>query len=278
MTNKTVIRKKNEVGKFTTVHHSILLDTRLSSTAFRLLTMILSDSDTEFNLSQTLYCKRLGISKPTFFSAIDNLEKNGYLRKTEINSEKSTKILYRYTISEFGNLITKEKNEKVTGKPIGQKKGIQESIQIKKEERVKETLVSDEVAQESPQLQPQLENENDLQDYLLSITKLLDFNEVFDAINAMVTNDYSLKEIKLWVKKYLIIIYKEKLYSITNDEEHPKAFKEFKNWHKNEIFENYNLEVNALSKWAKLSKIKHGRKPTTDYETKIGDFYENPKD
>ena len=61
-----MLSKKLENGKFTTIHNSILFDTRLTPTAFRLMTAILSDSDTQFNLSQTLYCKRLGIAnKPS---------------------------------------------------------------------------------------------------------------------------------------------------------------------------------------------------------------------
>ena len=87
MKNKTVIRKKTENGKFTTIHNSILFDTRLLPNAFRLLTAILSDSDTQFDLSQTLYCDRLGITKKTFFKAIANLEEYGYLRKKDIGKD-----------------------------------------------------------------------------------------------------------------------------------------------------------------------------------------------
>ena len=100
MKNKNVIRKKLENGKFTTIHNSILFDTRLTPNAFRLMTAILSDSDTHFNLSQTLYCNRLGIAKQTFFNAVANLEECGYLRKTPTG----IKDLKNYTLSEYGNL------------------------------------------------------------------------------------------------------------------------------------------------------------------------------
>lgn len=275
MTNKTVIRKKNEVGKFTTMHHSILLDTRLSSTAFRLLTIILSDSDTQFKLSQTLYCNRLDITKPTFFSAIDNLEETGYLRKTEIdpeNKKKTKKKLYHYTISEFGNLNPKEE---VVELQIEKNETSQESKQFQKDE-INESIDTNEVIHESPKLE--LEINADTMIYLTSIGKLLEFDEISDSIMIMVKNQSSVEEIKKWVKKYLVCIYNEKFYSISNSEEYPKAFAEFKTWLKNEVFENYNLEVNVLSKWAKLSKIKHAKKFTTDFETKMSDFYENPRD
>lgn len=108
MKNKEVIRKDKKEGTFTLIHNSILLDTRLSSTAFRLLTLVLSDSDTKFNLSQTVYCDRLGVTKPTYLKAISNLEECGYLRKS-IN--KINKNLHFYTISEFGNLKPKENNQ-----------------------------------------------------------------------------------------------------------------------------------------------------------------------
>ncbi len=110
MNNKKVIRKNLQEGKFTTIHNSILLDNRLSPTAFRLLVTILSDSDTKFDLSQTLYCKRLAITKPTFIKAIKNLENCGYLKKTE---NKINKTRHYYIISEFGNLYTHEDHQPI---------------------------------------------------------------------------------------------------------------------------------------------------------------------
>lgn len=277
MKNKTVIRKKNEVGKFTTVHHSIMLDTRLSATAFRLLTMILSDSDTEFNLSQTLYCNRLNVTKQTFFNAIDNLEENGYLRKTEIeqeNKKKSNKILYKYTISEFGNLNTKEKE--VVEMVIEKKVGLPESKQIQEEKKVEETSVKNKLAKESPQ--HQLEFDEELEKYLVSIVELLEFNEIADYITNMINKNSSVEEIKAWVKKYLVSVYNEKLLTIENTEDHPKAFIEFKTWLKTEIFENFNLETDIEKKWKSLRLFKYGKKFTTDFETMMGDYYESAKD
>lgn len=113
MINKNVIRRKNENGKFTTIHNSIINDNRLTSNSLRLLISILSDNDEKFNLSQQTYCNRLNWDKRIFFKAIENLEDTGYLKRTEIGKDKaipgmkkkgSNKKIYKYTVSEYGNL------------------------------------------------------------------------------------------------------------------------------------------------------------------------------
>lgn len=118
MKNKIVYRKELVKNQFTSIHTSILNDTRLSSNAFRLLTSILSDNDETFNLSQTVYCNRLGWNNKTFQRAIDDLIECGYIRRTEISNDKhipgvkkagSTKKIYFYTVSEYGNLNSKKK-------------------------------------------------------------------------------------------------------------------------------------------------------------------------
>jgi hypothetical protein len=103
MKNKTVVKKENKSGEFTTVHYSILRNLKLGPISKLLLIEILSDSN-DFTFSQTLYCNRLGITKKTYFKAIKNLEECGYIRKTKVINRN----LYHYTISEFGNLKTTE--------------------------------------------------------------------------------------------------------------------------------------------------------------------------
>jgi predicted transcriptional regulator len=113
-TNKTVIRKETIKGEFTTVQHSILLDTRITANAFRLFTAILSDSDTKFELSQSLYCNRLNIPYTTFKDSINNLIECGYISRTDINKDKpSNKVIYHYTLSEHGDLGSAETKSKV---------------------------------------------------------------------------------------------------------------------------------------------------------------------
>ena len=97
MKNKTVIRRPNKPGEFTTIHNSILLDTRLSALELRILIIILCDAD-NFNLTQNLILNRLGIDKKTLQKAFKGLEVCGYLRRTELPRG------HYYTISEYGNL------------------------------------------------------------------------------------------------------------------------------------------------------------------------------
>ena len=124
MKNKKVIRKENKSGEFTTTHLSIVNDMRLTSTAFRLLTMILSDNDLTFNLSGVVYLKRLGLDKISktgniyydknqYYSAINNLIECGYMSKTPYKDLRGLKK-YMYTISEYGNLNSNKQQEEVT--------------------------------------------------------------------------------------------------------------------------------------------------------------------
>ena len=101
MKNKTVIRRPNQAGEFTTIHNSILNDTRLSAIEFRILLSILSDADT-FNLSHQLIINRFKVDKKTVQKAFKTFENCGYIRRTEL------KRGHYYTISEYGNLTPKE--------------------------------------------------------------------------------------------------------------------------------------------------------------------------
>lgn len=118
--NNKKIRTKKESGNFVTIDTKIITDKNLSSNAKILLISILSDSDS-FEVSQSLYCKRLGWEKNQFTRAIEQLEKSGYVKRTKLDNNKaiagklkkgSNRVLYFYTVSEFGNLtITENRNE-----------------------------------------------------------------------------------------------------------------------------------------------------------------------
>jgi hypothetical protein len=273
MKNKTVIRKKTENGKFTTIHNSILYDTRLLPNAFRLLTAILSDSDTQFDLSQTLYCDRLGITKKTFFKAIANLEECGYLRKKDVGKDEiipkvkkanSDKILYHYTISEYGNLKSEFQPElEFQPKTDAEKVEIIDTdLQIKK-----------------------------CNDFLLANQKILIHNDfvypkTLEAINKDI-NDIAfyqnLIDEEKETEKLLKVFYKDALGWIEDiiKPHIPKAKIEFEEWLKEEIFNKRNPKldrVSVRSKYSKLALIKYGKKIKTDYETEMGDYYENPRD
>lgn len=252
MKNKNVIRKKLENGKFTTVHNSILLDTRLSPNAFRLFIAILSDSDTQFNLSQTLYCKRLGIAKKTFFKAIANLEECGYLRKS------STKIknLYHYTISEFGNL----NNETESSSKLIEENDFNEETSNTKTSNG-QYIVTPEI-----------------KEFINSIEKLLKYRGPNDLMFKLLEENAPIEKFKKELNDMLLSHYKYELSNISKKDENPKAYKELKEWLKTEIFEKHILDSNVSSKWAKLRLIKYAKSQPKDYETEMGDYYENPKD
>lgn len=275
MKNKTVIRKKTENGKFTTIHNSILYDTRLLPNAFRLLTAILSDSDTQFDLSQTLYCDRLGITKKTFFKAIANLEDCGYLRKKDIGKDvivpkikraNSDKIVYHYTISEYGNLKSESQPE----------------IEVQPESVVENIEIEDEKT-----------NINKCKDFIRANSKILIDNDfVFPSTESALENKnfdiafyQNLIDEEKETEKLLKEYYKEALGWIEDiikpDRDSPKAKIEFEVWLKEEIFNKRNPKLDwfsVRSKYSKLACIKYGKKYKTDYETEMGDYYENPED
>lgn len=252
MKNKNVIRKKLENGKFTTVHNSILFDTRLSPNAFRLFMAILSDSDTQFNLSQTLYCKRLGIAKKTFFSAIANLEECGYLRKSPTN----VKNLFHYTISEYGNL----NNETDSSSKLIEENNFNEETSNTKTSNGKYIVTPE------------------IKEFINSMEKLLKYRGPNDLMFKLLEEGAPIEKFKKELNDMLLSLYKNELSYINNGDTNQKAYKELKEWLKSEIFEKHILDSNVSSKWAKLRLIKYAKPQPRDHETEMGDYYENPRD
>ncbi|WP_264521754.1 MarR family transcriptional regulator [Flavobacterium sp. N1994] len=255
MKNKTVIRKANVNGQFTTVHNSILRDKRLSPNGFRLLVNILSDSDENFKLSPTVYCNRLDITKSTFFKAISNLEECGYIKREESKLDKSKN---HYTVSEYGNL-TPNQNEVTKNNSISTNK--QEVVES-------QSTLPEGMTQE-------------FYDYMLTLVNLMDYKEFERLLINEWLGDLGIStkaELEKKVKAYLVGVYSEYLGFAMNPDKHPKALEEYKKWLKKEIFTNHNLSINARSKWSYLSLIKHKKPHKTDFETEMGDYYENPKD
>jgi hypothetical protein len=273
MKNKTVIRKKLINGEFTTIHNSILFDTRLTPNAFRLLTAILSDSDTQFDLSQTLYCDRLGITKKTFFKAIANLEECGYLRKKDVGKDaiipkikkaNSDKILYHYTISEYGNL----------------KSEFQPELEVKPETDTEKVELIDYDLQIKKCKAFLLTNKKELFDNDFVYPKTLEAinKDIYDIAFYQNLIDEE-KEIEKLLNHY----YKDALGWIEDiiKPDRPKAKIEFEEWLKEEIFNKRNPKldwVSVRSKYSKLALIKYAKKFKSDYETEMGDYYENPRD
>ena len=117
MKNKIVYRKERKEDNtqlfVRSIPKSIIEDTNLSGNALKLILSILGDNDENFNLSETTYCNRLKWSTTTFYRAIDDLIKCGYIKRTLIDEDKvipgikkagSKKKVYFYTISEYGNI------------------------------------------------------------------------------------------------------------------------------------------------------------------------------
>jgi len=249
MKNKNVIRKKLENGKFTTIHNSILFDTRLTPNAFRLMTAILSDSDTHFNLSQTLYCKRLKIAKQTFFNAIAKLEECGYLKKTPTGVNNT----FNYSLSEYGNLNTA--SESTEDKVIGGS-----------------TETSSETNFETKQMP--LEYYQSLQAFSDNYNYLMcdDFFNLFKVdVNAGVDYD-------IIIAKFEKYLYKTTIASITDSHINPKAFEDFKTSLKSTIFNHKNYKSNFMSSWNYKKLTTHKKQAPRDYETEMFDYYENPED
>jgi len=272
MTNKTVIRKEKKTSEFTTIHNSILYDSRLTPTAFRLLVSILSDSDT-FRLSQSLYKKRLGMTENrAFLNAIANLEECGYLKKTEvakgvyipnIKKANSHKIVYHYIISEYGNLKS-ESQPKIEFQP----EPISENIEL--EDKV--TLMKkckDLIKENRKLLESDCAFQKIAEAYEKGIYDIAVYQKLIDEekdIQGLLKQYY--KDVLGWIQDIII-------------PERPKALKEFEEWLKDEIFNKRNSKlerVSVRSTYSCLSLIKYGKKFKTDYETEMGDYHENPKD
>ncbi|WP_353084628.1 hypothetical protein [Flavobacterium sp.] len=118
-------------------------------------------------------------------------------------------------------------------------------------------------------------------DYVNTLIKLFKYEEFESLFNDEWIEKLKINtvvELKKHVDAYLVGIYKEYLALAKNPEKHPKALKDFKDLLKKEIYINHNLDINPRSKWAQLSLIKYKKTYKTDYETEMGDYYENPKD
>jgi DNA-binding MarR family transcriptional regulator len=250
MKNKNVIRKKLVNGEFTTIHNSILFDTRLTPNAFRLMTAILSDSDTHFNLSQTLYCKRLKIAKKTFFNAVAKLEECGYLKKTPTGVNNT----FNYTLSEYGNLNNIDKKPEIIndGEPTENNSVSKAEIEL-------------------------MHDENSI--------KALAFNKKYNHLmcddfyfNVFEVDFYKRVDYDIIIEKFEKYLYKTTIASITDSHINPKSFEEFKAKVKNLIFNHKKYDADFMNSWTILKLTKNRKQAPRDHETEMGDYYENPID
>jgi len=258
-TNKTIIKKDLKTSKFTTVHHSMLYDKRLSPNALRVLISLLADAD-DFNASYKLFENRFGISNKTVRAAFKNLEECGYVKLTKL------KRGHYYTISEYGNLNTEANNDSTT------------EVQSSTEEN---------------KFQKQIDKNNTLlQDYLLSISSFLEYDVIHDTVidNVSSHTDTSgvldfyafknqteklLKDIKGNRYKSLMEFTNKRSSVISK-----KADKSYKEWLKEELYTNNRIPTDAecKKKWTYIKARNQVFK--TDFETAAHDraeeeYYDN---
>lgn len=100
--SKTIKNKENKAGQFSTLSNLARRDKNLTANSKILLMEILSDTD-KFDVSPALYTKRLGISMNTYIRSIQELIKNGYMRRTKRETELNV-LLYDYEVSDSGGL------------------------------------------------------------------------------------------------------------------------------------------------------------------------------
>lgn len=204
--NKTVLRREQKSGEFTTVNYKLLRDKRITSTAKLLMIEILSDSD-GFRFSEQLYINRLNISKSTYYRAINNLIKHGYIRKKKI---LKTKYNY-YTVSEFGNLNSKQEDlpndssesvKTTSEKPKEKNKLSNEEFQTK---------VLSFLGRYTDFITPEIEDEFDLM-----LSNNCDFYQLKTALTKSIkrvkTNHF--KEIKAFIEQTSAYLPKDKIIAI----------------------------------------------------------------
>lgn len=250
MQNKKVIRKVPKAGEFTTIQHAILYDKRLTSTAFRILTSILSDKD-EYKLTQGLIIKRFDIHKDTVKSAFENLEECGYMRR------KEQKRGHYYIISEYGNLNKETEQE-----------GVIEVLDTELNTTGKN----------------EVDNLAKMGKYLNLLGDFYEYGNLSNDINDIIfkylveenlTHYHEPKnEIEKLVSKMQRDIYKECMLVTSKIDEHTpkKAITEYSNWLKDKLFVKHSLDFNHKTMWLKI-KVKH-RSFKTDHETAMRDAAE----
>jgi len=208
-------KKENKMnGEFTTISYSVLRNKNLTAISKLLLIEILSDAD-DFEVSQTLYCKRLGISSNTWFNSINNLIQNGYVQRIE-KFNKGGRKFYDYDIDETGSFpvdhieksvapVKKEIIIKTSTPPV--KEDIKPIMDWSFEEKVKEEpvapvyedvredLIDDEVILPENSLKllndKIIQIDNDLMDYYLNNIKPYPIlKKVLSKSNETIVNDF----------------------------------------------------------------------------------------
>jgi len=265
--NKKVNRKTIEEGKFTTMHHSILYDKRLTSTAYRILESILADSD-EFRISYRLFMNRFGLGKKAVVNAFNNLEECGYVRTNKIKGHHGQ----FYIINECGNLNTAKTDSNVeTVIPQSQ---VTEELPPPIQNPIK--------TNEQKIIEQHNKNVELYNNYLDNkISKILNTQNDFDTFMLIVDKHFETVPFDFYickneVEKFLTKI-KTKYYNealehaeANNYHKNHKAMKLYKDWIKAEIFDKNNIKFKYDTMWRQFQQ--QNRKQ--DFETIMADRLE----
>lgn len=265
--NKTIIRRKNEAGNFTTVSYKLLRDKNLKPNSKLLLIEILSDCDS-FTLSQSLYCNRLGIDKRTFTSSIKDLENNGYCRRSKIKNTN----LYHYTFSEFGNLnkTVEEVSTPTETTPISAT-----PIEVKPEIKTSTPKPTFKVTEASIKAVQNVISKNKVLIDSLIETDLNNIENIF--------NDYGMsyegkERLEKFFQQKQKDCYQKLMKEVTNSTAiNKKNHSLAKKIMIEQIFEKQNTKLN-LSTLLKMTSKKVQKNKGWDFETQLVEDYENPLD
>jgi DNA-binding MarR family transcriptional regulator len=280
--NKHVIRKELEKGKFTTINHSILFDTNLTPTAFKVLAVILSDSDTNFNVSQNALSKRLKMHKETIKGALENLEKRGYLRRVV---PKFTKRGHFYIIDESGRLNNDNYFNKIL-RELGYEP-ISDMDEVALEQEVTIPTVPNENLILSIEKNRQL-----LDNYTLSVVDILSINDgnsdYFLKLEQQHTDAHGLVDyyqIKSIFDKEIVLPLQKECYKfgmnflLTIGKSYSNKVKgAFTNWLREQVYTNMNFSFDAEKELRRFNR--NLNKPKVDFETLARDkaeeeYYDN---
>jgi predicted transcriptional regulator len=98
----TIIRINFDNGNYATISNKVMNDEKITSDAFRLLTIMLNKADS-WDIQVGYIGRQLGWDSRRVTKAVTNLEENGYL--TKVGKSKGSKgFEYTYTVSEYGDL------------------------------------------------------------------------------------------------------------------------------------------------------------------------------
>ncbi|OCK42519.1 hypothetical protein BA195_10105 [Tenacibaculum soleae] len=257
-------------GNYATISNNIINDSRLSDSAVRLLIMLINSPSEK--ISMTYYRKKLGWGSEKMSKITKKLAELGYLKG--IQYPQGEKFKYHYNIDETGKLKPSYDDNgnvivlKNSTKPYTKKEHHKKKETTKQPEPKKVEIVDNDI------LKYLIDNVNvDViemyQDEFTSIINNVDsYNQQVKDIDALI------KKIKLECYNFNINNVSERLSKVSK-----KASTKFSEYLKKEIFEKFNLNVNATNKLKHFNQQNPNQtKQKTLFEDKLQELSEQPND